>query len=748
MAKVAPAPQAKAASSGNEAKSSNGYAAAVLEPPLRYARYVKDSAQWYQENADAAKREVLSGITISILKVPESVAFAYLAGVHPLQGLYGSFFMSLVTALIGGRPGMISGCAGALAVVLKVVMEDSGPFGHKCLEDRREYVFFTMALTGVLQQLCGALQCAKLVKLIPKTAFLGFFNGLAIVIFLSQLDTFRKTGARASSTVANCPEVDYGFLANKEWWGLDEGTTWLMLLHVAIVMTIMEGMPRLPTLRLGVWFGDVRPEGIMPPSLVGLIMVMLLEWCLIRPVGGGTPIVKDMSRLDGGFPSWHIPDVPWDEWYTWWECFKVAAALCAIGLVESVLTLQAVDQILDEYTPVYRQNQECFAQGVANLLSGFFMAIGGDAMIGQSTINVLNGAKGRLSAITDAIFLMFYICFFGPLIELVPTAGLAGVLFIVVIHTWSWPSVAIIARRALPLYMCATIVIVTVLAVVTNLAIGIGVGILWECVWFVWREGTELDVTPVELSKTKKTYRVAGNLFFVNADDFGRNFTPAQDPQEVVVDLANSRLLDFSAIFSLNAVGRRYELVDKKLSVWMTAEDHARYLSLCDEALRKADPAVKSNLKDRGLELLRKLPTGTTRSIEGKVTSHDLFERRFQNFDLKFAKSSKDEKRITEETSMTRRPSQTILHAFEKLTEPSKPWQPHKAPHEHFFEDAPPHGQTQDMAPRPPTLREGANVQAPDCMDAPHMPLEPATLTVLGQNAGSEVPMQVEEEWV
>jgi MFS superfamily sulfate permease-like transporter len=333
--------------------------------------------------------------------------------------------------------------------------------------------------------------------------------------------------------------------------------------------------------------------------------------------------------------------------------------LCAIGLVESVLTLQAVDQILDQQTVVWKKNQECLAQGLANLASGFFKAMGGDAMIGQSTINVLNGAKGRLSAITDACFLMIYICSLSNFIEAVPTAGLAGILFVVVIHTFNWPSLSIIFRRALPMYMCVTIVVVTVLSVLTNLALGIGVGILWECVIYVWREGKELDVQALKQKNSEsKVYRVAGNVFFANADDVNSFFTPSADPENVVCDLANARLLDFSAIFTLNNLGRRYELAGKKFSVEMKDDDYDRYMAVSDEAV------------EGGGRIRKLLPTKATKSIEGKVKAGKLEEFRYQEFYTEKLESVKEHVEGSHKH---------ISHATWLRPDEKDPWAPHKA---------------------------------------------------------------------
>eukprot|EP00401_Gymnodinium_catenatum_P074692 CAMPEP_0117470600 /NCGR_PEP_ID=MMETSP0784-20121206/7299_1 /TAXON_ID=39447 /ORGANISM="" /LENGTH=570 /DNA_ID=CAMNT_0005264693 /DNA_START=232 /DNA_END=1944 /DNA_ORIENTATION=+ len=489
-------------------------------------------------------------------------------------------------------------------------------------QDRREHVYFTMVLTGALQILCGACQLAKLVKLIPKTAFLGFFNGLAVVIFKSQLETFQKPVVNPSgpaSLTTQCGAVDFGFSSQKEFYRLDEGTTWLMIMHVLIVMAIMEVMPLLPHVPVPK-LGKVAPSRVLPPALVGLLVVMAIEWAILRPSGASTPVVKDVSRIEGSLPPWHVPDVPWDKWDTWAKCLPTAVSLCAIGLIESVLTLQAVDQILDEETPVYMKNQECLAQGLANLLSGLFTSIGGDAMIGQSMINAINGAKGRLSAATDAIFLMIYIVSLGGFIEAVPTSGLAGILFVVVIHTFNWPSIAIIVRRALPLYMCFTIVLVTVLSIVTNLAYGIFAGIIWESVCYAWYAGLAL-YSVESYENGKKTYRLSGDIYFANSDDFKGLFTPATDPDYVVLHLANSRLRDYSAMFTLNSVGKRYELINKQLEIHMTQEDFERYKAITD---------CQQSAGDNFLQRL--LHTGATKSIEGRVVCRTLGTRRMNSF--------------------------------------------------------------------------------------------------------------------
>lgn len=622
----------------DEEKPPHGATEAFLTHLLGFKEFIIEGAQFYYDNPVAVKDEVLSGMTISLLQVPESVAFSYVAGVHPLQGLYGSFWMCLTTSLLGGRPGMISGCAGALAVVIKEVMEDDGPFADDCADSRREYLFFTMVLTGILQLICGFMQCAQLVRLIPKTAFLGFFNGLAVVIFLSQLETFQypvvqETVGTTSSTYDACPTVDFGFHEEMAWYSFEEATIWLMFLHVAIAMATIEILPRLPDIpmeHLVPEIGPVPPKRICPPSLVAILFCVAVEWWFFRGIFDvETPVVKDVSKIKGVFQDLHVPDVPWGEWDTWRKCFPIALSLCAVGLVESVLTLQAVDQILFEQTPVYKKNQECLAQGVGNLLSGLFQAMGGDAMIGQSTINVMNGAKGRLSSITAALTLLFHINIMSGFIEIVPTAALAGILFIVVMHTFCWPSIALILRRAVPTYMIITIIIVTILSVLTNLALGIAAGIVWESVCFVWREGFQLEVKPYEmlsLDKVKiKSYKVQGNMLFTNADEFTSFFTPGDDPDEVDLDLSNARLLDYSALYTLNVLGQAYKKKQKQLNIRMKKDDFEFYMNASDE------PTDAGSAGDVVLRTM--LKTKAAKAIEGCVTEHELeLPLRYQSF--------------------------------------------------------------------------------------------------------------------
>lgn len=548
-------------------------------------RYYWGSILSYRDNPVQIKFEILSGLTIAILKVPESVAFSFVAGVHPLQGLYGTFFLGLVCSLIGGRPGMVSGCAGALAVVVRVIMTDDGPFGDRCLSDRREFVLFTMFICGILQVICGLLRLAEGAKLISQSAFLGFFNALAIVIGSSQLETFRKpklttvgTGVlETHGTATGCQQVNFGSSGRSEWYTFKDEELWLMVGHILLVMAVIQFLPMIPAIGIGKC--KIKPANILPPCLVGILLSMVMEWCFYRPVlGMQTTLVMDVSPIKGDLPKFHVPDVPWGEWESWKRCLPIAMSLNAIGLVESILTLQAVDEILDETTPSWMKHLECVAQGIGNSVSGMFSALGGDAMIGQSTVNALNGAKGRLSSITADFSVLFFVVLASPCIEVMPLAGLAGILVIVVIHCFQWHSLVLIFKRKIPLYESVTIILVTVLAVMFNLAIGVGVGVIWESLCRIWLSSSKLHVMDVKSEKDsneRKTYVMEGSVFFANAPDFCKLFDIPNDPPVVVADFANCEIVDYSGLFALNKVGRRYKELGKDFIVCLNEKDHA-----------------------------------------------------------------------------------------------------------------------------------------------------------------------------
>ncbi|EGB13101.1 hypothetical protein AURANDRAFT_35872, partial [Aureococcus anophagefferens] len=483
---------------------------------------------------EAFKNELLSGVTVAVMQVPESVAFSFVAGVPPLVGLYSTFFLGLITALIGGKPGMISGAAGAMAVVIKDLMADSGPLSSYSNGDRFQHLLMTVALCGVLQTLCGVFQLAKLVKLISKPCMIGFMNGLGIVIFMAQ------RAARARVDAARAPRRADARAQTK---------TWLTLLLVGFTMMIMLAWPR------------VIPARCASARFINRGLI-----------GVSTRTVGQTEKLSGARapPSWHVPQVPADG--EWGVVFQYAISLTFVGLIESVMTLQAVDEITEDLPSVFRSNQECVAQGVANLVSGLFGAMGGDAMIGQSTINVsVNGARGRLSGAAAGVLMLVFVVFLSPVISVIPIGTLTGVLFMVVLSTFCFDTFRLLPR--IPRADAFVIVETTVLAVVFNLraaaAIGVVVGSVTLATFDAWNRGASFAVakTDKKTDGDEVTYSPLAPLFFGTVKDFSKAFAPGSDPKSCVVDLERSAIADYSALVALADVAHRYALVDKRVKI-------------------------------------------------------------------------------------------------------------------------------------------------------------------------------------
>ena len=404
------------------------------------------------------KNDILSGITVALALVPEAVAFAFVAGVEPLVGLYAAFMVGLITACIGGRPGMISGATGALAVVMVALVADHGV----------EYLFATVVLMGGLQICAGLLKLGKFIRMVPHPVMLGFVNGLAIVIFLAQLGQFGTQG-------------DPGWLAGTFMQGSILDVAWLqgqqlyMLIGLVIVtMFIIHFLPRFTK--------DV------PSSLVAIIVVSVLVFSLDLD----TRVVGDIASISGGLPAFHIPSVPL-TFETLAIIFPYSVILAMIGLIESLLTLRLVDEITESRG---RGNKECVAQGVANTATGFFGGMGGCAMIGQSMINVNSGGRGRLSGITAALCLLLFILVASPLIEQIPLAALIGVMFIVVIGTFEWSSFRVI--RKVPRSDALVLVLVSAVTVATDLAVAVVVGVIVSALVFAWEHAKHILIEERE----------------------------------------------------------------------------------------------------------------------------------------------------------------------------------------------------------------------------------------------------------
>ncbi len=495
------------------------------------------------------KNDVLSGLTVALALVPEAVAFAFVAGVEPLVGLYAAFMVGLITACIGGRPGMISGATGALAVVMVALVADHGV----------EYLFATVVLMGLLQIAAGAMRLGKFIRMVPHPVMLGFVNGLAIVIFLAQLGQFGTPG-------------DPGWLAGTFMEGSIVDVAWLegqqlyMLCGlVLLTMAIIHFLPRLTT--------------AIPSSLAAIVVVSLL----VVGMSLDTKVVGDVASIKGGLPQFHIPSVPLN-WETLTIIFPYAVVLAAIGLIESLLTLRLVDEITETRG---RGNKECVGQGVANVTTGFFGGMGGCAMIGQSMINVNSGGRGRLSGISAALFLLAFILVASPLIEQIPLAALIGVMFIVVIGTFEWSSFRVL--RKVPKSDAMVLVLVSAVTVATDLAMAVVVGVIVSALVFAWEHAKQVQVKAMEDHKGSTVYAVSGPLFFGSVTSFLEQFDPAAANDDVVIDFAESRVCDHSGLEAIDTLAERYLNAGKTLHlVHLSAE--------CKQLLRKAGNLVEVNV--------------------------------------------------------------------------------------------------------------------------------------------------------
>ena len=496
----------------------------------------------------SVKNDILSGLTVALALVPEAVAFAFVAGVDPMVGLYAAFIVGLITSIFGGRPGMISGATGAMAVVMVSLVATHGV----------QYLFAAILLAGLFQVAAGIFRLGKFIRMVPHPVMIGFVNGLAIVIFLAQLGQF-KTPDTSGSLV----------------W-LDNSAMMLMLGLVALTMAIIHFLPKLTT--------------AVPSSLVAIVSVT----AIVHVFGLETNTVVDFLRtmsgddsatLAGSLPTFAFPEVPF-SFETLSIILPYALILAAIGLIESLLTLT----VLDEMTSTRgHSNRECVGQGMANITCSVFGAMGGCAMIGQSMINVNSGGRGRLSGITAALALLGFILFASSMIEMIPLAALVGVMFMVVIGTFEWATFKL-ARRV-PKQDFFVIVLVTVVTVLTDLAIAVAVGVIVSALIFAWEHAKHIFADNHINEEGSKVYEINGPIFFGSAANFLELFDTQNDPQDVIVDFAKSRVADHSAIEAIDTLAERYSNQGKTL--------HLRHLSQdCHALLHKAGSLVEINVKE------------------------------------------------------------------------------------------------------------------------------------------------------
>lgn len=476
------------------------------------------------------KTEILSGLTVAIALVPEAIAFAMIAGLSPLTGLYAAFVMAFVTSIFGGRPGMISGATGAIAVVIVSLAKDFGV----------EYVFAAVVLSGIIQMLAGFLKLGKLMRLVPHPAIFGFVNGLAIIIFMSQLDQFKDDAGN---------------------W-LTGSMLYIFLGLVIVTILIIWLLPKLTR--------------AVPASLVAILVVFAVAFFF----GIDTKTIGDVASVQGGFPPFHIPEIP-INWETFMIILPYAGIMAGVGLIESLLTLNIVDEITNSRG---NGNKEAVAQGAANLLSGFFSGMGGCAMLGQSLINVSNGAKARLSGIIASLGLLAFVMYGAPIIELMPMAALTGLMIMVAIGTFEWASFKTVKR--MPKSDILVMVLVTLVTIfLHNLALAVLVGVIIAALVFAWDNAIRIRARKIIDEEGIKNYQIYGPLFFGSTSVFLDKFDVANDPDEVIIDFKESRVVDMSAIEALNKITEKYHNEGKKIKLRYLSEDCKRLLKNAEEII-------------------------------------------------------------------------------------------------------------------------------------------------------------------
>jgi SulP family sulfate permease len=501
-------------------------------------------------NSHNVKNDVLSGITVALALVPEAVAFAFVAGVEPMVGLYAAFMMGLLTSIFGGRPGMISGATGATAVVMVSLVAVHGI----------EYLFAAVVLAGVLQITAGVLKLGKYIRIVPHPVMLGFVNGLAIVIFLAQLGQFKvlEDGQRI--------------------W-MQGSELYIMGTLIAVTMLIVHFLPKLTT--------------AVPAGLVAIVAVTLAVIGLDLEARTVIDFVKDMlpaeqaatATLKGELPSFSIPSVPFTL-ETLKIIFPYAIIIAAIGLIESLLTLSLIDEITNTRG---QGNRECIGQGIANTTNGFFGGMGGCAMIGQSMININSGGRGRLSGITAALVLLGFILFASSLIEIIPLAALVGIMFMVVLGTFEWSSLRLIGK--IPATDMFIVILVSGVTVAFDLAIAVVVGVIVSALVFAWKHAQHIQVDTYTDDEGYKVYDLRGPIFFGSVANFKELFNPKEDPEHVVIEFKRSRVSDHSGIEALDSLAEKYQAEGKTL--------HLRHLSPeCRKLLKRAGNLCEVNVME------------------------------------------------------------------------------------------------------------------------------------------------------
>jgi len=498
--------------------------------------------------------EVLAGLTVALALVPEAIAFAFVAGVAPLSGLYAAFIVGIITALIGGRPGMISGATGALAVVMVSLVADHGA----------QYLFATVILMGVIQLIAGIFKLGKFIRMVPQPVMLGFVNGLAVVIGISQISQFKTINS----------------LGNSVW--ITGNTLFYSVGFTILTMLVIWLLPKVTK--------------ALPATLVAILLTTVLVLALKIDI----PSVGDLASVKGGLPIFLTPNVP-PNLETLKIIFPYAFILASIGLIESLLTLNLVGEITNKRGGA---SQECLAQGLANTVTGFFGGMGGCAMIGQSMINVKSGGRTRIAGVAAASFLLIFILYASSLIEMIPIAALVGVMFMVVIGTFAWNSLKILFL--VPKSDAIVIILVTAVTVAADLAVAVIVGVIFSALVFAWESASRIRAIerPSKREKGAKVYEIEGPLFFSSTNSFLEIFKPTEDPAVIIIDFARSKIIDQSALKAIEDIADKYNAIGKKVKLRHLTRDCHKLLSKAGQLVVDSDDDPKYGIAvDYGVKL-------------------------------------------------------------------------------------------------------------------------------------------------
>lgn len=483
------------------------------------------------------KNEILAGFTVAMTMIPESLSFAILAGFPPLVGLYGAFIMGFITAIFGGRPGLISGGAGATVIVLIALMKSQG----------LDYVFAAIALAGIIQILVGLFKLGKFIKLVPQPVMFGFVNGLAIIIFSAQIDQFKTT-----------------INGQSEW--LSGNPLYIMASLVALTILIVWLFPRITK--------------VIPATLVAILVV----FAIVLGFGIQTKTINDIASVAGGFPPFHIPNIPFN-----FETFQIIAPyaliMATVGLTEGLLTLNLVDEIT---ATKGNGNREALAQGGANLVNGFFFGMGGCPMIAQTLVNLSSGSRARLSGIVASLTILAIVLFGAPVIGHLPIAALVGVMIMVSIKTFEWSSFKIINK--MPKHdIFVGILVAAITIFLHNLALAVLIGVIISALVFAWESAKRIRANKYIDENGVKHYEIYGPLFFGSTSTFLEKFDIINDPNEIIIDFKESRIADMSAIDALNKITGNYGKLNKTV--------HLKHLSNdCRKLLHTADKVIEVNI--------------------------------------------------------------------------------------------------------------------------------------------------------